>query len=138
MIIKNAKFLLIDDDPFIREELINSLKNLDFIGPFSEAKDGADAIRIIKENSANPFDFIICDVHMPKMDGISFLAQLKEEQLLEYPTPILMLTSESDRKIVVETIKLGAGSYLLKPWNQLDLAKKIVSTWDRIHSLKEK
>lgn len=137
MIIKNAKFLLIDDDPYIREELVNSLKNLDFIGPFIEAKDGADAIRIIKENSATPFDFIICDVHMPKMDGISFLAKLKEEQLLETPTPILMLTSESDRKVVVESVKLGAGSYLLKPWNQVELAKKIVSTWERIHRLDE-
>lgn len=137
MVIKNAKFLLIDDDPFIREELIKSLKILDFTGPFIEACDGQEAINIIKENHSAPFDFIFCDVHMPNMDGISFLTTLKTEQLLEVPTPILMLTSENNPKVVLESVKQGVGSYLLKPWNQIELAKKIVTVWEKVHRLND-
>lgn len=135
MIIKNSKFLIIDDDPFTRTELIKSLHSLDFMGPYVEACDGEEGIKKIRENISTNIDFIICDIYMPKMDGISFLSHVKNEQLLERPTPILMLTAENDRKVVVECMKLGATNYLLKPWNQTDLAKKLVSSWDKIHSI---
>jgi CheY-like chemotaxis protein len=133
MILLNTKFLLIEDDSFLRCELIASLSNLDFTGPFAEACDGQEAIKLIKSAHSNPFDFIICDVYMPNMDGISFLSQLKEEQILDVPTPILMLTVENDRNVVVECLKLRASDYLLKPWSQTELAKKIVRAWEKVH-----
>jgi two-component system, chemotaxis family, chemotaxis protein CheY len=137
MLVKNAKFLLIDDDPFIRNELIASLRKLDFQGPFVEVNDGLEAIQALKNNHSAPVNFIFCDIYMPNMDGLSFLAEIKKEQIIDEPTPILMLTAENDRKVVVECLKLGASNYLLKPWNQPDLAKKIVSSWEKIHKLTE-
>lgn len=133
MLSKFAKFLLIDDDPFIRNELKASLQKMEFKGTFTEVGDGQEAIEAIKNNHSRPFDFIICDIYMPNMDGISFLSEIQNLKLLDEPTPILMLTAENDTKVVVTCMKLGATNYLLKPWTQVNLAKKVVTAWETIH-----
>jgi CheY-like chemotaxis protein len=135
MILKNTKFLIIEDDYFFRDMLVDNLRTMDFKGPFLTAADGLEAIKIIQINHSSTIDFIICDIYMPNLDGLSFLTRLRDEELLDSPTPIMMLTSVMDRKIVVECMKRGASGYLLKPWNQLDLANKLVSTWQKIHNL---
>lgn len=133
MIPKLLKFLLIDDVHFQREKLLSSLLKLGFDGPYSQAENGEEAISMLKKASPEPFEFIICDIQMPVMDGISFLRRIKEESLLSDPTPILMLTAENERKIVMECLKLGATNYLLKPWDTPEIAKKILASWEKIH-----
>jgi len=133
MIANNAKFLIIDDDDFIRQQMIQSLRSLDFTGPCTEASDGDEAIAQIRKNQFSPFDFIFCDVKMPNKDGLDFLKYLKNTGLLQTPTPIIMVTAENDSTTVVSCIKLGATNYILKPWSREDLSKRISASWIKIH-----
>jgi DNA-binding NtrC family response regulator len=74
-----------------------------------EAKDGIDALSKIKQNS---YDAIICDIKMPKMDGMEVL---ERAQLICPDVPIIMISGHGDIDTAVETVKKGAFDYISKP-----------------------
>lgn len=72
--------------------------------------DGEAALSLLEEATERP-DVIICDVHMPKMDGVDFLARLREQ---ERDIPVLMVTSDEDDLLQVELVELGASAFVHK------------------------
>ncbi|MCJ8344755.1 response regulator, partial [bacterium] len=102
---------------------------------FDEAPDGEAAIRkllsIKEEVSA-----IFLDWHMPKMNGITFLEEVKK-----YPTlkdiPIVMATSDSKQKNVFRALKAGAANYIFKPYSSDAIMIKIVETVKKIEPKKQ-
>ena len=86
------------------------------------AKDGRDALRIVKENEP---DLILSDVMMPVMGGFELCQRLKGDLETSH-IPIILLTARGDADSIASGYKTGADAYLAKPFD-LDLLKTIVS-----------
>jgi DNA-binding NtrC family response regulator len=104
-----SRILIIEDEIAIRRVLIKILndENSNFL--ISEAQDGLAGINFIKEND---FDLILCDIKMPKMDGIEVLEFTKK---LKPEIPVIMISGHGDLDSAVETMRNGAFDYISKP-----------------------
>ncbi len=99
--------LIIDDEPSIRTVLRDILEMEKY--EVQEAKDGIDALSKIKKST---FDLVICDIKMPKMDGMEVLERIN---ILSPDTPVIMISGHGDIDTAVETVKKGAFDYISKP-----------------------
>ncbi len=102
-----ATILIIDDEEAIRNALRDILEMEDY--DIEEAKDGIEALSKIKQKG---YDAIICDIKMPKMDGMEVLERV---QILSPDIPIIMISGHGDIDTAVETVKKGAFDYISKP-----------------------
>lgn len=102
-----ASILIIDDEKSIRNTL-NEI--LSFEGyKIDEAADGEEGFR---KYSQKAYDVVICDIKMPKMDGIEFLEKSRE---VNADVPIIMLSGHGNIDTAVDAVKKGAFDYLSKP-----------------------
>jgi len=118
---KQIKILTVDDD-FINLKLLNSmLKKSDFVSEVVEAKNGLEALNVLKEQP--DIGLILLDIKMPIMDGIEFLSNLESMSDLK-DTPVIVLTTDETRKR--EAFDHGAFDFLIKPLRKDELEKKIL------------
>ena len=110
-----AKVLVIDDEQSIRNTLREILEYEKYT--VQDAADGMTALEMIDKES---FDVILCDIKMPKMDGIEVL----EKILDKVDTPVIMISGHGTIETAVEAIKMGAFDYIAKP---LDLNRLLVT-----------
>jgi len=110
-----ARILVIDDEKSIRNTLREILEYEKFM--VEDAADGQEGLAVVREQF---FDVILCDIKMPKMDGIEVLAQLL--QISE--APVIMISGHGTIETAVEAIKIGAYDYIAKP---LDLNRLLVT-----------
>ena len=110
---KKIRILVVDDELSIRESLSGWLKRGGY-----QVDTEADGLAALARSQENYYDIMLIDVKMPEMDGLSLLKKLKET---ESETAILMMTAYGDIHDAVETIKLGAYDYLLKPFELEEL-----------------
>jgi two-component system chemotaxis response regulator CheY len=104
------KILVADDSPTIRKFVTFTLKMVGF--EVISASDGMEAAEMLSQNK---FDLIITDLNMPNMDGFELIKVIRQNP--EYKeTPIIILSSLSDREDVERGIKEGANAYLVKPF----------------------
>jgi len=101
------KILIIDDERFIRASLREILEYEKF--EVTEAQDGEDGLQKIKEED---FDLVLCDVKMPKMDGIEVLDQAKA---LDKSPQFIMISAHGSIETAVEATKKGAFDFIPKP-----------------------
>ena len=102
------RILIVDDETAARHALKRALNPLDC--KIVEAEDGVAALAAIEQSDP---DLVICDLQMPKMDGIELLKVLGERTNL---TPVIMITAHGSERIAVEAMKTGAYDYLGKPY----------------------
>jgi DNA-binding NtrC family response regulator len=104
-----SKILIIEDEAAIRRVLskIISEENENYI--VEEAEDGLEGIELI---SKNDYDLVLCDIKMPKMDGVEVLERVK---VLKPETPMVMISGHGDLDTAVNTMRLGAFDYISKP-----------------------
>jgi two-component system, response regulator PdtaR len=98
-----------------------------------EAADGEQAIALAKELTP---DLVICDIKMPKLDGIQAAAQITEARI----APVVMLTAFSQRDLIERARDAGAMAYLVKPFSITDLIPAIelaVSRFSEITALEK-
>lgn len=101
------QILIIDDEKAIRKTLSEILS---FEGyKIDEAADGEEGL---KKFSANNYALVLCDIKMPKLDGIEFLEKAK---LINPDTPIIMISGHGNIDTAVEAVKKGAFDYISKP-----------------------
>jgi putative two-component system response regulator len=118
---KQIKILTVDDD-FINLKLLSSmLKKSNFVNEVVEAKNGLEALNVLKEQS--DIGLILLDIKMPIMDGIEFLSNLESMPDLK-DTPVIVLTTDETRKR--EAFDHGAFDFLVKPIREAELSKKIL------------
>ncbi len=104
-----SKILIIEDEESIRRVLNKVLMQDDKSYSIKEAVDGLDGISKI---NSSKFDLILCDIKMPKKDGIEVLKHI----LSECPnTPTIMISGHGDLETAVESMRLGAFDYISKP-----------------------
>ena len=104
-----AKILIIEDEAAIRRVLkkIISEENEDY--DVSEAENGLLGLEMIKNNE---YDLILCDIKMPKMDGVEVLEKTKK---IKPEIPMVMISGHGDLDTAVNTMRLGAFDYISKP-----------------------
>ncbi len=105
------KILVIDDEEPVRKAIQLQLAGMEY--EILEAADGEAGITLISTGDhALTVDLIICDIRMPKIDGIEAVSFFRRE----YPsTPVIVLTGFPDVDLAVDFMKQGASDYLVKP-----------------------
>ena len=102
-----ADILIIDDEKAIRKTLTEILS---FEGyKIEEAADGEEGLKKFKEKT---FDLVLCDIKMPKMDGIEFLQKAGE---INADVPVIMISGHGNIETAVDAVKKGAYDYISKP-----------------------
>lgn len=119
--LKGLAFLVVDDVPAIRQMLCQMLIQMGVEGMIKEARDGLEAMEQIKETK---FDCIICDISMPRMNGIELLKWLRNTEEHRH-TPFLMITGEVSEETVAAAVESDVDSYLLKPFHLSALQSRI-------------
>src|SRR5215204_2208041 len=102
-----SNILIIDDEKAIRKTLteILSFEGYDIV----EAADGEEGLRQFKEKA---YDVVLCDIKMPKVDGIDFLQKAIESNP---DVPIIMISGHGNIETAVEAVKKGAYDFIQKP-----------------------
>jgi len=116
-----AKILLIDDEKSIRKSLREILEFEKY--KVEEAEDGSQGLAMA---SAENFDLILCDIKMPKLDGMELLNKLNEQNI---DSPIVMMSGHGNIETAVEAVKKGAYDFLAKP---IDLNRLLVTVRNAI------
>lgn len=125
---QKLNILFIEDDEIEIMKLHRTLSSLELKHSITEAHDGHQALKVLKENDKLP-DLILLDLNMPKMNGIEFLRKLKENDILKY-IPTIILTTSNNRKDVLECYKIGIAGYMIKPLKYDDYVEKLKSLLD--------
>ena len=119
------RIMLVDDSKTMRTLQKNILAQIGYTD-IAEAVDGLDALS--KVNVENP-DLILLDWNMPNMDGLTFLQKFREDNK---STPIIMVTTESEKPRIIEAIKAGVTNYVVKPFTPDVLAERINETLNKV------
>ena len=122
------KILIVDDFASVRQALKECLVKIGF-REISEAENGIEAMNKLRAEGSvsEPYELIFSDINMPKCDGIELLTQIRE--MTEYKnTPIIMVSTENERNIVLECIAAGATNYVIKPFSSNTIKEKIYTS----------
>ena len=103
------KILIIEDESSIRRVLVKILSEENDSYNVEEAEDGLVGIEKIK---AEDYDLVLCDIKMPKMDGVEVLEAAKK---IKPEVPIVMISGHGDLETAINTMRLGAFDYISKP-----------------------
>ena len=120
-----SKILIIEDEEAIRRVLVKILTEESKDYQVFEAEDGLAGTEAIKKSD---FDLILCDIKMPKMDGVEVLEAAKK---IKPEIPIVMISGHGDLDIAVNTMRLGAYDYISKPPDLNRLLNTIRNALDR-------
>jgi len=116
--------ILVTEDSRPTRNLIKSYINEMDIGPYDviEAENGEDALVIVQKRTV---DFVLLDWNLStKMTGLDTLKAIRKMDQYK-KTPIIMVTSESDKFKVVEALKSGANDYVVKPIDKKSFTEKV-------------
>lgn len=116
----NMKILIVDDFATMRKILKNILKQLGFKN-IIEADDGKSALKILKKEN---FDLILSDWNMPEISGLELLNKVKSDNELKN-IPFVMVTAEAQKDNILEAVKAGVNSYIVKPFTPETVGEKL-------------
>ena len=124
---RRISFLVADDNEFSRKLVRTILKGLR-VRDLKEARDGAEALDILKRE---PVDMVLCDYDMKPMSGLDFIRHVRgdRDSAMAY-VPIIMLTAYSNQQDVLATRDSGVSDYLVKPYSVKALADRVLHVID--------
>jgi len=114
----SAKVLVADDSGTMRKIVIRSL-NAVGITDVVEAGDGVEAIKAFEENT---FNLVLTDWNMPNKTGLEVIEAIRGQGST---VPIIMITTESEKRRVLDAIRAGVSDYLVKPFQAEMLREKL-------------
>lgn len=124
------KILLVDDSPKDVELIMNALAEKNLANDIIVAEDGEEALDFLYQRGkfatrekGNPA-IILLDIKLPKISGIETLQQIRSEPGFKL-IPVIMVTSSCEEKDMMESYKLGANSYVVKPVDILQFMETI-------------
>jgi two-component system, NtrC family, nitrogen regulation response regulator NtrX len=104
-----SRILIIEDEAAIRRVLVKILSEENDTYQVDEAEDGAAGLEKIKNNE---YDLVLCDIKMPKLDGVEVLEEVKK---IKPEIPMVMISGHGDMETAIHTMRLGAFDYISKP-----------------------
>lgn len=116
----DLRFLVVDDFSTMRRIVCNLLKDSGFTET-EEAEDGQAALTKLRHGK---FDFVVCDINMPILNGLQMLAEVKKDARLKH-IPVLMVTAEARKEDILLAAQLGAAGYVVKPFTKAVLEEKV-------------
>ena len=125
----DLKFLIVDDFSAMRRIVRSLLKEMGCIDA-DEAEDGAVALTMLK---AQAFDFVVCDINMPNMNGFELLKAVKADPALKH-LPVLMVTAEARKEDIVLAAQSGAAGTIVKPFSKATLEEKVQKILQKLMS----
>lgn len=120
------KILLVEDNIIEILKLKRAIEYLGMNHEVLEAENGEIALDSIKQEEINP-DIVLLDLNMPKMNGLEFLAIVRNDESMRH-LPIIILSTSNNNRDLMEAYKLGVSGYILKPLKYDDYVKKIEYT----------
>jgi two-component system nitrogen regulation response regulator NtrX len=120
-----SKILIIEDEASIRRVLVKILTEENDQYQVFEAEDGLIGTEMIKKED---FDLVLCDIKMPKMDGVEVLEAIKK---IKPEIPVVMISGHGDLDTAVNTMRMGAFDYISKPPDLNRLLNTIRNALDR-------
>jgi len=120
-----SKILIIEDEAAIRRVLKKIISEENESYKVEEAEDGLVGIEMMTKSD---FDLVLCDIKMPKMDGVEVLEKLKK---IKPEIPVVMISGHGDLDTAVNTMRLGAFDYISKPPDLNRLLNTVRNALDR-------
>ena len=120
------RILLVDDEPLILKGLTYTLEQEGY--ETNIAMDGEEAL---SKFMAHPYDLVLLDVMLPKMDGLTLCQRIREVSNV----PIIMLTAKGEDMDKILGLEYGADDYMTKPFNILEVRARIRTVLRRVHSV---
>ena len=120
-----SKILIIEDEAAIRRVLKKIITEENDSYQVDEAEDGLAGIELIKDKD---YDLVLCDIKMPKMDGVEVLEKAKK---IKPEVPMVMISGHGDLDTAVNTMRLGAFDYISKPPDLNRLLNTVRNALDR-------
>ena len=120
-----SRILIIEDEASIRRVLVKILTEENTQYQVFEAEDGLIGTEMIKKDD---FDLVLCDIKMPKMDGVEVLEAVKK---IKPEIPMVMISGHGDLDTAVNTMRMGAFDYISKPPDLNRLLNTIRNALDR-------
>ncbi|RZJ36172.1 MAG: sigma-54-dependent Fis family transcriptional regulator [Flavobacterium sp.] len=119
------RILIIEDEASIRRVLIKILSEESDTYTVDEAEDGASGLEKIRQTD---YDLVLCDIKMPKMDGVEVLEAAKK---IKPEIPMVMISGHGDMETAIHTMRLGAFDYISKPPDLNRLLNTVRNALDR-------
>lgn len=115
--------MIIDDSALMRRIVAKALRETGIeMNEVLEAGNGAEGIAVLRDKTT---DLIFCDVHMPAMDGVSFLRQ---RSALGFATmPVIMVTADAGDPMVAEALASGASGFIAKPFSSQEVREQVLA-----------
>ena len=126
---KQKRILIIDDEENMRHMLQTMLTRYGY--SIFTAKDGADGLEKITDDQ---FDFVLCDVKMPRMNGMEFLKAGRDRL---FSTTVIMMSAFGSIDMAIEAMKLGAYDFVSKPFKNEEIRLTIKKAEERERLTKE-
>jgi two-component system, NtrC family, nitrogen regulation response regulator NtrX len=120
-----SKILIIEDEAAIRRVLAKILSEESDSYQVEDAEDGFAGLEKIKNND---YDLVLCDIKMPKMDGVEVLEAVKK---IKPEIPMVMISGHGDMETAIQTMRLGAFDYISKPPDLNRLLNTVRNALDR-------
>jgi two-component system chemotaxis response regulator CheY len=114
--VAKSRVLVVDDSAMVRRYIRDALERAQF-----EVQEAFNGIEAMEKVLASPFDLLVVDVNMPKMDGYTFLHALRGHDTDIAAIPALMTSTEAGPQDMAAAYAAGANYYLVKPVSQDDL-----------------
>ena len=115
-----ARILVVDDSSLVRLYYRSALEKAGF-----EVEQAINGIEAMERVLSQPFDLVIVDVNMPRMDGFTFMRALRSGAADVATLPALMISTESEAQDVAEARASGANFYLVKPVAEAELVRHV-------------
>jgi two-component system, chemotaxis family, chemotaxis protein CheY len=117
----DMKILVVDDFPTMRR-IVKTLMRQNGYNNFVEAEDGVQGLKVLESNP--DVEFVVSDWNMPNMSGLEFLKAIRSDSRFAQ-LPFLMVTAESEKDNIIEAVRNGVSSYIVKPFTGAALQEKL-------------
>ena len=118
--LEQVEILLVEDNPEDAEMTMRALRKKNIANHLHWVKDGEEALAYLfctgpyaGRDPGKPPKLVLLDIKMPKVDGIEVLRRVKSSELKT--VPVVVMTSSSEERDVLESYRLGVNSYIVKP-----------------------
>jgi two-component system, chemotaxis family, chemotaxis protein CheY len=115
----NPSVLVADDSSTMRKIIIRSLQVIG-VSSITEAKDGVEAVALFKQGG---IDMVLTDWNMPGKTGLDVIREIRAQNTT---VPIIMITTEAEKRRVLEAIQVGVSDYIIKPFEAEMLREKLM------------
>ncbi|TVR43306.1 MAG: response regulator [Planctomycetota bacterium] len=119
----DSRLLVVEDMDSLRLYLCETLEELAGVSQVVGVSDGIEALAAIAE-AEQPFDLILTDITMPRMDGETLIGKLQEQR---YPAALVVLSAHGQDDLIIRCMRGGAVDYLIKPVSINDLYTAVVA-----------